>query len=73
MSDAKWYFNTKTGQVEGEEGARAADRLGPYSSREEAERALQIAAERTKNWDNDPEWNDKNDSGWNDSSDDTTS
>ena len=58
MSEGKWYFNTKTGQVEGEEGARAADRLGPYDSQEEASRALEKAAERTKEWDNDPDWND---------------
>ncbi len=58
MADEKWYYCTKHGTVEGEEGCRAADRLGPYDSREKASRALEIAEERTKEWDNDPAWND---------------
>lgn len=56
--DEKWYYCTKHKRVEGEEGCRAADRLGPYDSAEKASRALEIAAERTKEWDNDPAWND---------------
>lgn len=58
MADPKFYYCTKHDRVEGEEGCRAADRLGPYDSEAEAGRALQIAAERTKEWDNDPDWND---------------
>lgn len=57
MSDAKYYYCTKHDQVEGEDGCRAADRLGPYETAEEASRALEIAAQRTKEWDNDPDWN----------------
>lgn len=53
-----YFYCTKHGAVEGEEGCRAADRLGPYDTREEAERALQIAHERTEAWDHDPRWND---------------
>ena len=58
MSDAKFYYCTKHDRVEGEEGCRAKDRLGPYDTEAEAANALQIAAERTREWDNDPTWND---------------
>ncbi|MFI5425812.1 hypothetical protein [Aeromicrobium sp. UC242_57] len=59
MSDEKFYYCTKHSRVEGEKGCRAADRLGPYDTAEQAEHALEIAAERTKSWDEDPDWNDE--------------
>jgi len=34
----EWYYNTRTGKVEPHSGAKSADRLGPYSSPEEAAR-----------------------------------
>ena len=46
----EWYYNTKTG--------KSGDRLGPYSSPEEAARALEKVQERNEAWDNDPNWND---------------
>lgn len=58
MSDAKYYFCLTHHRVEGEDGCRAADRLGPYDTEDEAAHALETAAERTKTWDNDPDWND---------------
>ncbi len=58
MADEKFYYCTKHKTVEGEDGCRAADRLGPYDTAEEASHALEIAAERTKQWDEDPTWND---------------
>lgn len=54
---AYWYC-IKHDAVEGEEGCRAKDRLGPFETRAEAARALEIAAERTEAWENDPVWND---------------
>ena len=57
MSD-KYYFCLNHHTVEGEDGCKAADRMGPYESAAEASRALETAAERTKAWDNDPDWND---------------
>jgi len=45
-----WWFNNKTGEVE--EGAQSlgSDRDGPFNSKEEAERAPQIIAERSRKW-----------------------
>lgn len=50
----QYWYNTKTGQVESEideQRARSADLLGPYGSEDEATRALEIAREKTKRWD----------------------
>lgn len=57
----KYYYCIKHHAVEGVDGCRGADRLGPYDSHAEAERALELAAERTKAWDEDPKWNDTDD------------
>ena len=46
-----WYFNVRTAQVEGRSGAKSADRLGPYSTREEAEEALARVQQRNEVWD----------------------
>lgn len=54
-----FYYCLKHKTVEGEEGCRAKDRLGPFETEAEAARALDIAAERTKAWDEDPDWNDE--------------
>ncbi|WP_405057569.1 hypothetical protein OG474_33230 [Kribbella sp. NBC_01505] len=48
----EWYYNTKTGEVEPYQGAKSGDRLGPYSSREEAARALEIVQARNEAWKN---------------------
>jgi hypothetical protein len=56
---AKFWYCVKHKAVEtGEDVCPAIDRLGPYDSREEAERGLDKAAERNEEWDNDPGWND---------------
>lgn len=54
----RYYFCLKHHTVEAEDGCRAADRLGPYSSRQDAERALEKVQQRNEEWDNDPAWND---------------
>ena len=54
----KFYFCLNHHTVEGEDGCRAADRLGPYDTRQEAEQALERVEERNEAWDNDPKWND---------------
>ena len=62
MSDATsehtWFYCVKHRRVESQEGCKALDRLGPYPTRADAERALESAAERNEAWDNDPRWND---------------
>lgn len=61
MSDShaqEWYFCLKHHRVEPYQGCKAADRLGPYASEAEAERALQTVAERNDRWDEeDRAWN----------------
>lgn len=57
MADTYWFCLTHH-TVESDDGCRAAERLGPYDSRAEAERALDKVAERNESWDNDPAWND---------------
>lgn len=54
----RYYFCLKHHAVEGEDGCRASDRLGPYPSSQEAERALEKVRQRNEDWDNDPAWND---------------
>jgi hypothetical protein len=58
MEDEFWYC-LKHHEVEGRQGCRNADRLGPYATREEAAHALDKVAERNDEWENDPAWNDK--------------
>ncbi|WP_066462000.1 hypothetical protein [Sanguibacter suarezii] len=47
----EFYFNTKTRQVEVGKPSSWTHRMGPYPTREAAERALQIAQVRTEVWD----------------------
>jgi hypothetical protein len=58
MSEERWYFCLVHQRVEPEDGCAHSERLGPYATREQAERALQTAAERNEAWDNDPRWKD---------------
>jgi hypothetical protein len=51
----QYWFNTNTGEVEVGKQSAAIYRIGPFSSREEAARALQVTAERTKAWQSDEE------------------
>jgi len=58
MSDTEYWFCLTHHTVEGRDGCKSADRLGPYASQAEASRALEKVAERNEAWDNDPDWND---------------
>jgi hypothetical protein len=46
----EWFYNIKTGEVEEGRQSVASDLDGPFTSREEAERAPQIIAQRSKQW-----------------------
>jgi hypothetical protein len=48
-----WYYNIKTGEVEEGRQSLASDLDGPFASREEAQRAPEIIAERSRKWDED--------------------
>ena len=45
-----WWYNHKTGEVEEGQQSLGSDRDGPFETREEAERAPEIAAERARRW-----------------------
>ena len=57
--EQEYWFCLKHKTVEPREGCRNQDRLGPYSSQEEASRALDKVEERNEEWDGDPNWNDE--------------
>jgi hypothetical protein len=58
MSDTEYWFCLKHHTVEGVDGCKNADRLGPYATSAEAARALDKVEERNEEWDSDPNWND---------------
>ena len=59
MAEDEWWYDLKTRTpVQGDRAGKIANRLGPYASREEAERALEKVAERNEAFDHDPRWND---------------
>ena len=62
MSDAQmhppYWWCLDHQRVEDSSGCANNVRLGPFDTREEAERALEIAKERTEAWDHDPRWSD---------------
>jgi hypothetical protein len=59
MAENQWWYDLKTkSAVQDSRAGKAADRLGPYATREEAEHALEKVAQRNEAFDNDPRWND---------------
>ncbi|GGX52816.1 hypothetical protein [Streptomyces minutiscleroticus] len=59
----EWYYCLEHKKVEEGPECPAKERLGPYATREEAQRAVETAAERTAQWENDPRWSDSGRSG----------
>jgi hypothetical protein len=59
MAENQWWYDLKTkSAVQDSRAGKSADRLGPYPSRKDAERALDKVAERNETFDNDPRWKD---------------
>jgi hypothetical protein len=59
MADGDWWFDLKSkSAVQDTKAGKAADRLGPYPSREAAEQALAKVEERNAAYDADPDWKD---------------
>ncbi len=58
--DELWWYDLKTkSAVQAPRVASlAADRLGPYATREEAEHAMERVAERNEEWEKDSKWDD---------------
>lgn len=46
----EWFYNNKTGEVEEGRQSIASELDGPFASREEAARAPEIIAERSRQW-----------------------
>jgi len=50
VSDEKYWYNLKTGEVERGLVTPAPDRAGPFDTAEEAARAPEIIRERSRKW-----------------------
>lgn len=59
----EWFYCLEHRTVEEGPQCRAADRLGPYGTREEARHAMETARERNEEWETDPKWHDDPDRG----------
>lgn len=46
----EWWYNMRTGEVEAGPQSLAADRVGPFETQEDAERAPEILRERARAW-----------------------
>jgi hypothetical protein len=58
MSGTDYWFCLEHHRVEGRDGCKNADRLGPYPTEAEASRALEKVEERNEAWEHDPNWSD---------------
>ncbi|WP_425481710.1 SPOR domain-containing protein [Kocuria coralli] len=47
----EYWYNLRTREVETGPQSDYSQLMGPYATREEAQRALQTAAQKTKEWD----------------------
>jgi hypothetical protein len=56
---SEFWYCLKHHAVEGHDGCKNADRLGPYPTEDDASRALEKVQERNEEWESDPKWNDE--------------
>ena len=54
--EEEWFYCLDHRTVEPADGCRAAVRIGPFATREEAANALETVQRRNLEWDNDPDW-----------------
>ncbi|MET4780110.1 methionine aminopeptidase [Glaciihabitans sp. UYNi722] len=54
----EWYYNNRTGEVEEGRQSLASEVDGPFESKEDAARAPEIIAERSRKWAEDDARND---------------
>jgi hypothetical protein len=57
----EWFYCLQHRRVEGRGECRVDQRLGPFPTKGEAERALDRVQRRNVAWDNDPDWTDPDD------------
>lgn len=50
FGDEKYWFNSRTGQVEHGMLSSSIDRIGPFDTADEAAKAPQVLRERAKAW-----------------------
>ncbi len=48
--EESFWYNSRTGEIEVGAQSLGIDRVGPFRTREEAERAPEIIAERARKW-----------------------
>ncbi len=49
-TEPEYWYNDRTGEVEVGPQSLAIDRIGPFKTRAEAQRAPEIVAERARQW-----------------------
>lgn len=54
----EWFYCIEHQKVEEGPDCPAKDRMGPYATREEAAHAMETAAARNSEWENDSKWRD---------------
>lgn len=50
-AEHQWWYNLNSGEAEFGPGAPNSERLGPYATQQEAQHALELAHERSEQWD----------------------